>query len=387
MKLGIGIVGMGWMGTVHARSYRLIPDRFPETTVEPYFVACADSVEERAREAAGRGGFERYTTDWRSVIDDPAVDVVNITTQNALHREVAVAAAAAGKHIFCEKPVGCSPEETATIAARAREAGVITGVGYNYRWAPVIRYALDLVRSGRLGPITHYRGRFLIGYGRDPDGVLSWRFQREHAGGGAVADLVSHVADMAHMLAGPIQRLVANKNTFIKERPLPTPGEGTHFSGATGGPKGPGTNEDYGSALVHFECGAQGTFEVCRVINGPKCQLAFEISGTKGTIAWDFEHMNELQLFLPDGTPERDGPVWVQCDPAHPFFANFSPGPAVGLSYEDLKVIEMHQFTKGIVAGEQGEPSFEDALRVAEVFAAMDRSVEFGGWEEVKPIG
>ncbi len=385
-ELGIGIIGMGWMGTAHARAYRLIPDRFPEAALEPHFVACADTVEHRARDAAARGGFDRYTTDWRSVIDDPAVAAVHITTQNALHQEIALAAAAAGKHIFCEKPVGCSPAQTATIAARAREAGIITGVGYNYRWAPVVQYALELIRSGRLGRITHYRGRFLIGYARDPNGVLSWRFDRELAGGGAVADLMSHVADMAHMLAGPIERLVANKHTFIEERPLPTPGEGTHFTVAAGGPKGAVTNEDYGSALVQFECGAQGTFEVCRVINGPKCQMAFEISGENGTITWDFERMNELQLFLPDGSPEQDGPVRVQCDPGHPFFANFSPGPAMGMSYEDLKVIELCQFARCVIAGEQGAPSFEDALRVAEVFAAMDCSVASGSWEDVEPM-
>ena len=382
-RLGVAVIGMGWMGSVHARCYRLLPHRFPELGIDPQLVVCADSVEARAREGAARAGFERATTDWREAIADPRVDVVNVATQNALHAPVALAAIAAGKHLFCEKPVGRSPAETAAIAAAARAAGIVSGVGYNYRWAPVVQYALGLVRSGRLGMITHVRGRFLAGYARDPHGVLSWRFDREQSGGGAVADLMSHVVDLAHALAGPVERLVANRHTFIARRPLPTPGEGTHFTVKRGGPVGPVTNEDYGSALVRFACGAQGTFEVCRVINGPKCQLAFELSGADGTIRWDFERMNELQLYLPDGTPERDGTVRVQAGPDHPFFANFNPGPALAMSYEDLKVIEAAQFAKSAIERRQGEPGLAEADRVAQVLAAFDRSIDSGAWETV----
>ena len=202
-RIGVAVIGMGWMGSVHARSHRLVPQRFPELDVDPRLVVCADNVEARAQEGVTRAGFERATTDWREAVADPEVEVVVITTQNALHKPIALAAIAAGKHVFCEKPVGRSPAETAAIAAAAREAGIISGVGYNYRWAPVVQYALGLIRDGRLGAITHFRGRFLVGYARDPHGVLSWRFDRDQSGSGAVADLMSHVADLAHMLAGP----------------------------------------------------------------------------------------------------------------------------------------------------------------------------------------
>ena len=384
-RLGVAVIGMGWMGSVHARSYRLAPQRFPELGIDPQLVVCADSVEARAQEGAARAGFLRATTDWREAVADPQVDAVTVATQNALHAPVALAAIAAGKHVFCEKPVGRSPAETAAIAAAARAAGIVSGVGYNYRWAPVVQYALNLIRAGRLGTITHVRGRFLVGYARDPHGVLSWRFDREQSGGGAVADLMSHVADLGHALAGPVERLVANRHTFIAERPLPTPGQGTHFTVRRGGPDGPVTNEDYGSALVRFACGAQGTYEVCRVINGPKCQLAFEVSGAGGTIGWDLERMNELQLYLPDGTPERDGPVLVQAGPGHPFFANFNPGPALAMSYEDLKVIEAAQFAKSVIDRKQGEPGLAEADRVARVLAAFDRSADSGAWQTVAP--
>src|SRR5947209_7441958 len=212
--LGIGVIGMGWMGLVHSRSYRAMADRFFESGLRARLVICADEVAERARQAQERLGFERWTTVWREVVADPEVQVVNITTPNYLHREIAEAAAAAGKHIFCEKPVGRGPSETAAIAAAARRAGVLTWVGYNYRWVPLVQFARQLVAAGKLGCLTHYRGRFLVDYGSNPDSVLSWRFRREQAGLGTLGDLMSHVIDMAHLLAGPVARVVGNRHTF-----------------------------------------------------------------------------------------------------------------------------------------------------------------------------
>ncbi|MDQ4077604.1 MAG: Gfo/Idh/MocA family oxidoreductase, partial [Chloroflexota bacterium] len=198
--IGIGVIGMGWMGEVHSRSYRAIPDRFAGSGIQPRLVVCADAVEERARTAQERFGFERYVTDWREVIDDPEVEVVNVAAPNGLHLEINRAAAAAGKHILCEKPVGKEPRETILSAEAAREAGVLTAVGYNYRWAPVVQYALQLISEGRLGQITHYHGRFLNGYAKDPNTFFSWRFEQAH-GLGTLSDLMSHVIDMAHMLS------------------------------------------------------------------------------------------------------------------------------------------------------------------------------------------
>jgi predicted dehydrogenase len=384
--VGVGVIGMGWMGIVHSRSYRQIADRFPDSGIEVRLVICADEVEDRARDARQQLGFERYTTDWTQVISDPDVQVVNITAPNHMHLEIARAVAAAGKHVFCEKPVGRSPRETAEIEQVTRLAGVLTGVGYNYRWAPLVQYAKQLIADGRLGELTHYRGRFLVDYGSNPDGVLSWRFQRQLAGSGTLGDLMSHVVDMAHMLAGPIRRVVANSKTFISTRPLATPGEGTHFSVNSTGPRGDVTNEDYVGALADFENGAQGTLEVCRVVKGPRCEMAFELNGTKGAMKWNFERMNELELFLPDGSLEHDGPVLVQSGPQHPFFAEFYPGPGISMSYEDLKLIEAFQFAKSIVDGRQGEPGFAETLAVAEVQDATLRSWDSGSWKTVQKI-
>jgi predicted dehydrogenase len=384
--IGVGVIGMGWMGQVHSRSYRMIADRFHNEGIRARLVICADDVEARAREAQERFGFERCTTDWKQVVSHPEVQAVNVASPNHLHLEMVRAAAAKGKHIFCEKPVGRNSRETAAIARVAREAGVLSWVGYNYRWAPLVQYARQLIRDGKLGTLTHYRGRFFVDYGSNPDGVLSWRFQRELAGHGTLGDLMSHVADMAHLLAGPMQRVVANRKTFIPSRPLAIPGQGTHFSVNPDAPRAEVTNEDYVGALVQFACGAQGHLEVCRVVKGPRCEMAFELNGTRGAMKWNFERVNELQLFLPNGTEEHNGPVLIQSGPQHPFYASFYPGPALNMSYEDLKVIETFQFLRSIVEGKQGEPGFAEALAVAEVQDAMERSWASERWEDVKRL-
>lgn len=381
-KVGIGVIGMGWMGAVHSRAYVQALARFPEGELEPELVLCADEVEERAREAQGRFGFAASTGDWRQVVADPRVQVVDIAAPNHLHLEIALAAAAAGKHIFCEKPVGRNPQETAQIARAARRAGVLSWVGYNYRWAPVVQHGLGLIRAGKLGRLTHYRGRFFAGYASNPKGVLSWRFQREQAGSGVLGDLMSHVVDMAQMLAGPVQSAVGNRECFIPERPLAVPGKGTHFSVGGEGPLGEVTNEDYAGALVRFASGVHGSLEVCRVIQGPQCQMAFEVHGTEGALRWDFERMNELEVY----SPQAGGYTRVLGGPEHPFHARFNPGPGVGLGYEDLKTIEAQQFLESINRNQQGQPGLEEALGVARVLAAMERSWETRSWEEVREL-
>ncbi len=382
--LGIGIIGMGWMGSAHARAYRNLPDRFYDSGIRPRLVICADEVSARAQQAQEIHGFAESTTDWRRVIEHPQVQVVNITSPNYLHLEMVRAATAAGKHVFCEKPVGRSPRETAEIEQLARQAGVFSFVGFNYRWAPMVQYAKQLIDEGRLGRLTHYRGRFFAMYGSNPLGLLTWRFKEEQAGLGVLGDIMSHVIDMAHMLCGPIRRVVGNRHTFIPERPLPIPGQGTHFSlGQPGDPTGAVENEDYAGALVQFENGVQGSLESCRAIFGPKCEMAFEINGTAGAIRWNFERMNELELYLPDQANTHDGYTNLIGGPAFPFHGRFNPGDGIGIGYEDLKCIEAYQFLQSIVDGQQREPSFASALALANVQSAMIRSWASETWEVV----
>jgi predicted dehydrogenase len=372
--IGVGVIGMGWMGQVHSRSYNQLRDRFHGS----------DTVLARAQEARERFGFEHVTTTWQEVIAHPDVEVVNIAAPNGMHLEMNSAAAQAGKHILCEKPVGRFPEDTIQSYLAAREAGVLTLAGYNYRWAPMVQYARALIEQGELGTLTHYYGRFLNGYAGDPLGFLSWRFLAEQ-GLGTLGDLGSHVIDMAHMLAGPIERVVSNRETFITQRPIQQPGTGTHYDRATGSePLGAVTNEDYFSAIVRFRHGAQGFLESCRVINGAKCDLSFEVHGTKGALKWSMERMNELRFQRRNqSNPADDGYTELLSGPAYPFHAQFNPAPGLGLGYDDLKVIEAHTFLTSVASGTPAEPDFRSACDVAQVQRAIIRSWESGRWETV----
>ncbi|MFL5829955.1 MAG: Gfo/Idh/MocA family protein, partial [Solirubrobacteraceae bacterium] len=196
-RLGVGVIGFGWLGHAHSRSVLRIPTLFAERTYDPVLVACSDTLASRVEEAIASFGFARGASDWRAVIEDPDVEVVFIAAPNIFHVELVQAAAAAGKAVFCEKPVGGTPEQTVRAEKAVRDAGVISGVGYNYRWAPLVRYAAQLIADGSLGEITNYRGRFFSMYGSDPLGVLSWRFLVDQAGYGVTTDLMSHSVDLA----------------------------------------------------------------------------------------------------------------------------------------------------------------------------------------------
>lgn len=369
--VGVGVIGTGWMGTAHSRAYLQAADRFPDSGIRAELVICADEIEARAKAAQERFGFKRSSTRWQDVIRDPEVQVVNITTPNHRHLELASAAANAGKHIFCEKPVGKSPPETAEIERVARKAGVLTFVGFNYRWAPMVQYARQLIQAGELGNITHFRSRFLAGYAADPDTPLSWRFQHEFSGSGVSGDLLTHVVDMSLFLAGSIKQVIGNRETFIRIRPT------------NSGARGNVTNEDYVGALVRFANGAHGNLEVCRVIQGHKCDWSFEIEGTAGALSWSFERMNELEVFLPNQNSAHDGYTRLVSGPKFPFHEQFNPAAGTGLGYDDLKTIETHHFLKSILEKRQREPGFAEALRVAEVLQAIGTSWETGVWEAV----
>src|SRR4051794_37335178 len=217
------------MGRVHTSAYRRVPEHFPALGVAPRLVAASDLSPQR-RAHADRLGSARTTGDWRAVIADPAVELVSVTLPNALHREVAVAAAEAGKHVWVEKPVGRGLADTEAVADAVRRAGVISGVGLCYRFAPAVAHAQALIAAGEIGDVTHYRGVFLADYANRPDAAASWRFFRADAGSGALGDLLAHVVDLTHFLVGPIERLSGRTATMIARRPRQPMGEGTHFS-------------------------------------------------------------------------------------------------------------------------------------------------------------
>jgi predicted dehydrogenase len=382
-EIGIGLLGVGWMGQLHTASYRRVRDHYPTCQGVPRLVIAADAAEERARAASAELGYESWTADWRDVLAHPDVDAVSITAPNFLHCEMALAAAEAGKHIWVEKPLGRFPGETVRAADGVTAADVRNIVGLNYRHVPAVQHARQLIASGRLGEINHYRSQFLASYASHPQGALSWRFSRELAGYGILYDLASHEVDMAQYLLGPITRVTGRSSTVIERRPRLEMGTGTHFSvGGGDGELGEVENEDRVAALVEFESGVVGTVESSRVAVGPEARYTFEANGTEGAVSWNFERMNELQVCLPLPSGDR-GYSTVYMSPSHPDFAHFQPGPGLAMGYNDLKVIEAFLFLESIVDGVQRAPGVQEMAAAARVLDAIARSCDSLAWEDV----
>ncbi len=383
-RLGLAVVGFGWMGQAHSRSYLRLPTLFEDRAYDPQLVICSDNVESRRHVARSDFGFREVANHWGHAIEHPDVDVVAICAPNMLHETLVIAAAEAGKHVFCEKPVGGTPSQTARAEQACRQAGIITGVGYNYRFAPLVLYAQELIANGELGPITNYRGRFFSMYGADPMGLLSWRFLIDQAGHGATTDIMSHAVDLALMLNGPISRVVGIGETFIKERPLPS-GEGTHYDrGQPDDPVGTVTNEDYFGALAVFANGSHGIFEASRAIVGPQSQMAFDVYGTKGALSWNHETLNELQMFR--SSDPQQGYTTVRASERHPFHGVFVPGDANSIGFEDMVAIQDHEFLTAVAKGRPHSAGMEQALACVSVQAAMLKSWETGAWEDVESL-
>ena len=271
------------------------------------------------------------------------------------------------------------------IAAAARAAGIITGVGYNYRWAPMVLHTRQLLETDRLGQLTNYRGRFFSMYGSDPMGLLSWRFLEAEGGYGVSSDILSHAVDLATFLVGPIAKVVGTKETFIRQRPLPRPGAQGHYAvGRPGDPTGEVTNEDFAARARRVRQRGARDLRGSRSIVGPESQMAFELYGTKGAVSWNLEQLNELQVYLADDEG-RAPAATPRCSAATatPTTARFVPGDANSIGFEDLVAIEDHEFLSSIVAGEQHHPGFEEALDYVSFQDAWLRSCDSGTWEDV----
>lgn len=377
-SLGVAVVGFGWMGRVHTQAYARVPHHFPQLAVRPRLVTVAEDVPGRAEQAAEQFGFASTTRDWREVVDDPRVQAVSITAPNFLHREIGVAMAEAGKHIWIEKPVGLATADASAVADAVAKAGVQGAVGFNYRNAPAVEAARDLIASGELGTVTHIRVRLFSDYAAHPDGALTWRYELERGGHGVLGDLASHGADLAWYLLGDITSLAADTAIFLPERARPTGATAGHAL-ATGGELGPVENEDYVNCLLRFASGARGVLEASRVSVGEQNNYGFEIHGTKGAVFWDFRRMNELAVSR--GTTYQDQPVTtVYVGPGDGEFGAFQPGAANAMGYDDLKVIEAYRFLRSVAEGTPYGATLTDAVRSAAVVDAMVRSVETGAW-------
>lgn len=376
--LGVAVVGFGWMGRVHTQAYARVPHHFPQLPVRPELVAVADEVPGRAEEAAEQYGFATAARDWREVAADPRVQAVSIAAPNFLHREIGVAMAEAGKHIWIEKPVGLTAEDARAVAGAVTKAGVQGTVGFNYRNAPAVAAARELIASGEIGTVTHVRIRLFSDYAAHPEGALTWRYERERGGSGVLGDLASHGVDLARFLLGEIASLAADTAVFVPERARPTGATAGHTRSA-GGELGPVENEDYVSCLLRFASGARGVLEACRVSVGEQNNYGFEIHGTRGAVSWDFRRMGELAVSR--GTSYQDQPVsTLYVGPGHGEYAAFQPGSANSMGYDDLKVIEAYNFLRAIAEGTAYGATVEDAVHSAAALDAMSRSAESGTW-------
>ena len=386
-EIGVGVISLGWMGRLHTRSYKAMSELFPELGAKVRLVVACDPIEETQRLAVEVLGFEKAVADYQEVLSNPDVDVVSICSPNFLHREIAVAAAKAGKPFWIEKPMGVNATESREIAQAAAQAGLNTAVGFNYRHTPAIEQARQLIAEGKLGQITNVRCWLIADYASSPLGPYTWRYDREKAGAGVVGDLMSHGADLVqYILRDRISAVSALSDTFIKERPIPTKAGVGHSGWEVSDEKKEVGNEDYVAMMVRFDSGVVGSLESSRVSVGPRAEYVVEVYGTKGSVRWNFEHLNDLEVCIGQDNGDIHGYVRSMANPHYPHFSRFQPGAGTSMGFDDMKAVECYQFLSGVLTGKQIAPSVADGWSAAEIDQATVASAADGKWHEVAKV-
>ena len=370
--VGIGLIGTGFMGKCHAMAFGAVKAVFGDVPTPRLDFLC-DLDEEAARRRAEEFGFARWTTDWREVVDDPAIDVVSITSPNGLHREMTEAAAEAGKAVYCEKPMALTLADGIAMAEAVRRAGVASLTGYNYLRNPALIHARKLIDDGAIGRVIQFRGIFDEDYMADPDLPFTWRCRIEDAGTGTLGDLTTHLISVARYLIDDITQVMGEVRTVHTERP------DQDHPGRTGTVE----NEDQANALIRFSNGVQGVIGSSRVAWGRKSHLAWEVHGSAGTITFDQERMNELRIYRNRGDKAEQGFKTILTGAAHPPYGRFTPGPGHGLGFNDLKVIEVAHLLRGLEGRETLYPNMDDALHIERVIHGIITSSGQGAWVSV----
>jgi predicted dehydrogenase len=370
-KLGIGIIGTGFMGKAHAFAYRSAFAAFPEIP-EPDLRMIADVNAKAAQSFARQFGFAGATGDWKSLIADPAIDVIAITTPNALHKEMALAAIAAGKHVHCEKPLAPSATDAREMTEAAEKKGVTTQVGYNYIKNPVLKLTRDMVAAGELGTVTGFRGIHAEDYMADPEGPYSWRLDAS-GGPGVIADLGSHIIGMARFLLGRIAEVTADVETVIKSRPVSAGAKERRDVHV----------DDAARLIVRFARGCAGTIEANWLATGRKMQLGFELTGSKGSLVFSQERFNELQYYKSGGDPRHQGFTVIESGPQHSPYGRFCVAAGHQLGFNDLKTIEVAEFLGAIGEGRKASPDFREAWEIQKVVEAAVQSSAVRRWVKV----
>jgi predicted dehydrogenase len=360
-EIGVGMLGYAFMGKAHSNAFHKIAYMTWPPPLVPRLVAVAGRNEEAVTDAANRYGFERSTTDWHELVADPEIGLFDNLGPNALHAEPTIAAAEAGKHVVCEKPLGRDADESFEIWRRVAATGVVHMCAFNYRFVPAVRLARELIDAGELGEIRHFRGRYLQDWGDTTEQV--WRFERDAAGSGALGDLGAHVVDLARYLVGEIEAVGGFVRTFVPGREV----------------------DDAVEATVEFAGGAVGTLEATRLALGRRNAFQWEINGTKGSLAFDMERLNELQVFRADGDRARGIKTVLVSEADHPFWEHWWP-PGHIIGWGDTFVHELHHVLAAIAGEGEVAPhgaTFEDGYRAAEVCDAIVRSSASGRREQI----
>ncbi len=375
----VGLIGYKFMGKAHSHAYYDMPFFFHTEHVPVRKVICGRD-EAALREVAGQWGWEEVETDWRRVVEREDIDLIDVSTPNALHHDIVVAAAAAGKHILCEKPVSVSVPEAEAMVAAVERTRVTHMLAHHLRKAPALLYARRLIEEGAIGRVLHVRALWTNDSGIDPESPLAWRFRREEAGSsGVIGDLHSHLIDLARFLAGEILEVVATADTHIKSRPLPVGGTDRSRPGT----RGDVTVPDESSVLARFADGAIGVFDASWVAAGHKHGQRLEVNGTDGSLLFDFERMNELEVYFRKDPGASSGfRRVVVTDPEHPYVSAWWP-PGHGIGYEHLFVHLVYEFMDALDRGTIPTPNLRDGLTGMRVLAAAEASVERRGWVRV----
>ena len=388
-KLNVGLVGAGFMGKAHVVAYSNMQKLFWPAPAMPVLKTICDIVPEIAEDSRKRLGFEKCCTDWREIVNDPEIDVVSVCTPNNAHAPIAIAALEAGKHVICEKPIASTLADAkamADAAAKAAEKGIISMNAYQYRRVPAIVLAKKFIDEGSLGEILNVRCTYLQSWSADPDSPLSWRFQKDIAGAGTLGDIASHVIDIAQYLVGDIDEVVSMMKTYITERPVQEGGVdllGTVKLGADA-PRKAVDVDDEDSFLVKFKSGASGSIEATRNAWGRNNFITVELHGTLGSVYFNYERLNELQVCWAKDPDDRRGFKTIYTGPAH-FYGDATWNiPGMNIGYGELKAIEMFDFISAIVNGQQPSTRFEVGYRVERVCAAVAKSAESRQWEKVE---
>ena len=384
-KMNVAIIGAKFMGRAHSSAWSRV-HRFFDVPIEPVMKVVCGRPNEELQKFAETWGWESISHDWKETVNRPDIDIVDIVTPTFLHHEVAIEAAKAGKHVLCEKPIALTHQQAVEMCEAAEKAAIVHYLNHNYRRCPAVSLAKQFIDEGRLGRLFHWRSAYLQSWIVDPEFPLTWQLRKETAGSGAHADLNSHLVDLARYLVGDITQVTAMTAQFIKERPLPDEdSSGAFKAGKTVGARGKGqvTVDDAAFMLTQFENGALGSFEATRFALGRKNYNTFEIYGSKGSLGFNVERMNELNFFSADDPESAQGfRNILVTEPVHPYLnAWWPPGHIIG--YEHTFVNAMADFLKAIDSGAKAEPNFVDGVKEMEILDAALESARTGRAIEV----